>query len=168
VSDIQPAKLTSEATFSAMTTILQAHPNVKVILGSDFAASGALAAIEAAGKVTADMYIGGMDGENAWLDKVADRKAPVKTAFAFPTEVFAYAYSLFAADWLKGKSIPKGFRTPLVAINSPAQIPAYRADMKNPGRTWKNKKKAYGLEMYGNISYATRNQYLRDIWVPKK
>jgi ribose transport system substrate-binding protein len=163
VADIQPAKFSSDSAFEAMTTILQAHPNVKVILGPDQWASGALAAIEAAGKVTPDMYIGGWDGEPEMLARIKDSKPPTVTDFAFPTEVNGYAYATFASLWRKGKSIPMGLSSPPYPLTNAAVINEFTAMMKDPGTTYRTK---HVITLYGNISYATKDNYLRSVWVP--
>ncbi len=49
VSDVNAGAITNEAGFNTMNTVLQAHPDINVILGGDTLVLGALAAVEAAG-----------------------------------------------------------------------------------------------------------------------
>ena len=54
-------------------SILQAHPNVKMILCvNDTGALGALQAVEGLGMATDDFYISGSDGDKAALQKIAE------------------------------------------------------------------------------------------------
>ena len=58
---------------SATESILQAHPNVKVILCiNDSGALGAYEAVKGAGKATDDFFIGGIDGNDSALQKIAE------------------------------------------------------------------------------------------------
>lgn len=83
ISEIAPdAVIVAEQTagtpdqgMKATETILQAHPNVKVICGiNDAGALGALSAVESAGKATDDFFIGGIDCTSEALDKIKNNK----------------------------------------------------------------------------------------------
>ncbi len=63
VADITPNPVNKEGGFETMSTILQAHPDIDVVLGADTVVLGALAALEAAGKARPDQFLGGIDGE---------------------------------------------------------------------------------------------------------
>lgn len=64
---------TSEDGMSVTESILQAHPDVKVILCiNDSGALGAYEAVVGAGKATDDFFIGGIDGDASALAKIAD------------------------------------------------------------------------------------------------
>lgn len=166
VSDIEPDEWTVDSVFDAMSTVLQAHPNVKVVLGSDFAALGALAAFEAAGMVTPETYIVGMDGESGAIAKIEEGDNPFKATLAFPTEVFAYGFGMYAAEWLQGKSIPQAMDTPLFPLTLDI-ISQFRADMADPRGSWESKREQYNITLWGNISYDTKDDYLDYIWIPE-
>lgn len=63
----------AEDACAATESILQAHPNVKMILCvNDTGALGALQAVEGMGMATDDFYISGSDGDMAALQKIAE------------------------------------------------------------------------------------------------
>lgn len=63
----------AEDACAATESILQAHPNVKMILCvNDTGALGALQAVEGMGLATDDFYISGSDGDKAALQKIAE------------------------------------------------------------------------------------------------
>ena len=90
-----------------MSTILQAHPDVDVVLGADTVVLGALAALEAAGKARPDQFLGGIDGEPEAVAAIKKGGGPYKASISLASPVFAYAMGQHAADWLEGKSIPQ-------------------------------------------------------------
>ncbi len=51
-----------EGGFATMSTILQAHPDVDVVLGADTVVLGALAAAGSRRQGTPDQFLGGIDG----------------------------------------------------------------------------------------------------------
>lgn len=64
---------TSEDGMSVTESILQAHPNVKVILCiNDSGALGAYEAVVGAGKAADDFFIGGIDGDSSALEKIKE------------------------------------------------------------------------------------------------
>ncbi len=68
----QPGNLV-ELGLKATESILQAHPNVKVIAAvTDAGALGAYEAVSAAGKITDDFFIGGLDATQEALDKMME------------------------------------------------------------------------------------------------
>jgi ribose transport system substrate-binding protein len=161
VSDIQPEDVTQDAGFNAMNTILQAHPNVKVVLGGDTWVAGALAALEAAGKASDDMYLSGVDGEPDALEAIK-RGGPYKASFAWPMDLVGYAFGSFSADWLEGGSVAKVIELRTVELNSAEAIDAFAETMANPSDNWQSYPE--GVNYLGNISYDTRDQYLTDFY----
>ena len=107
VADITPNPVNKEGGFATMSTILQAHPDVDVVLGADTVVLGALAALEAAGKARPDQFLGGIDGEPEAVAEIKKADSPYKASIALSSPVFGYAMGQHAADWLEGKSIPQ-------------------------------------------------------------
>ena len=107
VADITPNPVNKEGGFATMSTILQAHPDVDVVLGADTVVLGALAALEAAGKARPDQFLGGIDGEPEAVAEIKKGDSPYKASIALSSPVFGYAMGQHAADWLEGKSIPQ-------------------------------------------------------------
>jgi ribose transport system substrate-binding protein len=158
VSDIQADAITNEAGFNTMNTVLQAHPDINVILGGDTLVLGALAAIEAAGRAGENIYISGIDGDAQALTKIREG-GPYKASFAFAYPMMGYAWGQYAADWVEGKSIPLLQQFNAIELNSAETIDEFQAAMTNVRETWTNADKYF--TNFGSISYATRTEYLR-------
>ena len=82
VADITPDPVNKEGGFATMSTILQAHPDVDVVLGADTVVLGALAALEAAGKARPDQFLGGIDGEPEAVAEIKKGDGPYKASIA--------------------------------------------------------------------------------------
>jgi ribose transport system substrate-binding protein len=164
VADISPNPVNKEGGFATMSTILQAHPDVDVVLGADTVVLGALAALEAAGKARPNQFLGGIDGEPEAVAQIKKGGGPYKASIALSSPVFGYAMGQHAADWLEGKSVPQAMDVLPSALTS-QNIAQYEADLANPAAVYADKarREAY-LKMYGNICYDTRDQYVNFPW----
>jgi len=163
VADISPATVSREGGFVMMQTILLAHPDVDVVLGADTVVLGALDALRQAGKVRADQFLGGIDGEP---DAIAEIKVggPYKTSVSLASPVFAYAMGQHAADWLEGRRIPQAMDILPKALNS-ENMAQYEADLADPRSVFEDPVRREGyLRMYGNICYDSRERYLNFPW----
>ncbi|MCL4862209.1 MAG: substrate-binding domain-containing protein [Caldilineaceae bacterium] len=158
VSDVNAGAITNEAGFNTMNTVLQAHPDINVILGGDTLVLGALAAIEAAGRAGENIYMSGIDGDAEALNKVREG-GPYKASFAFAYPMMGYAWGQYAADWLEGKSIPQVMQFNAIELNSAESIDAFEQAMSNVRDTWQDAD-TYFTNL-GSISYETRDQYVR-------
>ncbi|QIG51698.1 sugar ABC transporter substrate-binding protein [Nordella sp. HKS 07] len=164
VADISPSPVNKEGGFATMSTILQAHPDVDVVLGADTVVLGALAALEAAGKARPDQFLGGIDGEPEAVAEIKKGDGPYKASISLASPVFAYAMGQHAADWLEGKSIPQAMDILPVALTADF-LPQYQADVADPASVYNDaKKRDIYLRMYGNICYDTRDQYVNFPW----
>lgn len=164
VADISPNPVNKEGGFATMSTILQAHPDVDVVLGADTVVLGALAALEAAGKGRPDQFLGGIDGEPEAVAAIKKGGGPYKASISLASPVFAYAMGQHAADWLEGKSIPQAMDILPVALTSD-YMAQYEADVADPAAVYKDpKRRDIYLRMYGNICYDTRDQYVNFPW----
>ncbi|GII63855.1 hypothetical protein Skr01_39400 [Sphaerisporangium krabiense] len=157
VSDVQPSALTQDGGFKAMNTILQAHPDVNVVVGGDTHCLGALSALKAAGKDRPEMYLSGIDGDEQALAEIRKGGA-YKASFAFAYPLMGYAWGQFAADWLEGKPIPQVMQFNAVELNSAEIIDRYQADMKAVAETWKNA--ATYFTLLGSVRYQERDQFI--------
>lgn len=107
---VQPGNYV-EIGLKATESILQAHPNVKVIASvNDAGALGAYEAVSAAGKITEDFFIGGLDATQEALDKM------VEEGSIFRTTVNIYPFNNgielidFAVEGIKnGGKLPKDY-----------------------------------------------------------
>lgn len=164
VADITPDPVNKEGGFATMSTILQAHPDIDVVLGADTVVLGALAALEAAGKARPDQFLGGIDGEPEAVAAIQKPDSPYKASVALSSPVFGYAMGQHAADWLEGKSIPQAMDI-LPTVLTDENLPQYQADLQDPAAVYADpvRRDAY-LKMYGNICYDTRDQYVNFPW----
>lgn len=164
VADITPNPVNKEGGFATMSTILQANPDIDVVLGADTVVLGALAALEAAGKARPDQFLGGIDGEPEAVAAIRTPDSPYKASVALSSPVFGYAMGSHAADWLEGKSIPQAMDI-LPTVLTDENLPQYEADLADPAAVYADpaRRDAY-LKMYGNICYDTRDQYVNFPW----
>jgi ribose transport system substrate-binding protein len=164
VADISPNPVNKDGGFATMKTILLAHPDVDVVLGSDTVVLGALAALRAAGKARAEQFLGGIDGEPEAVAEIKKGGTPYKISISLSSPVFGYAMGQHAADWLEGKSVPQAMDilpSPLTSAN----IGQYEADLADPASVYQDAKRRDSyLRMYGNICYDTRDQYVNFPW----
>jgi len=158
VSDVNAGAITNEAGFNTMNTVLQAHPDINVILGGDTLVLGALAAVEAAGVASDKIYMSGIDGDKEALNKIR-AGGPYKASFAFAYPMMGYAWGQYAADWLDGKEIPILMQFNAIELNSAETIDEFEQAMADVKETWKSADKYF--TNLGSISYATRENYLR-------
>jgi len=164
VADITPDPVNKEGGFATMSTILQAHPDVDVVLGADTVVLGALAALEAAGKARPDQFLGGIDGEPEAVAAIKKPDSPYKASISLSSPVFGYAMGQHVADWLEGKSIPQAMDILPSALTGD-NLAQYEADLADPAAVYADpaRRDAY-LKMYGNICYDTRDQYVNFPW----
>lgn len=160
VADVEPQETSKDGGFKTMNTILQQHPHVDVVLGADSVVLGALAALQAAHKDTPNQYLGGVDGES---EALADIKAggPYKSSVTQAGPMVGYAFGQSVARWLDGKNVPQGIGIKARLLNSPQAVTKYESDASKPAQTYREY-----LDMFGNISYATRKNYLAYPWLP--
>jgi ribose transport system substrate-binding protein len=164
VADITPNPVNKEGGFATMNTVLQAHPDIDVVLGADTVVLGALAALEAAGKARPDQFLGGIDGEPEAVSEIKKANGPYKASIALSSPVFGYAMGQHAADWLEGKSVPQAMDV-LPSALSGDNLKQYEADLANPAAVYGDpaRRDVY-LKMYGNICFDTRDQYVNFPW----
>ena len=164
VADISPNPVDKEGGFATMSTILLAHPDVDVVLGADSVVLGALAALRKAGKARPDQFLGGIDGEPEAVAEIKKEGGPYKTSVSLASPVFGYAMGQHAADWLEGKSIPQAMDVLPQALTS-ANMAQYEADLADPAAVYADPaRRAKHLQMYGNICYDTRDNYVNFPW----
>jgi len=164
VADIAPSPVTEEGGFATMTTILQANPDIDVVLGADAVVLGALKALRSAGKARPDQFIGGIDGEPEAIAEIKQGNSPYKASIALSSPVFGYAMGEYAADWLDGKSVPQAMDILPIALTHD-NIASYEADLADPASVFRDPvRRAAYLRMYGNICYDTREQFVDFPW----
>ena len=89
-----------------MSTILQAHPDIDVVLGADTVVLGALAALGPPARRGPTSSSAASTASRRRSPR--SRKAtPLQGQHRLSSPVFGYAMGQHAADWLEGKSIPQ-------------------------------------------------------------
>jgi ribose transport system substrate-binding protein len=164
VADIAPNPVSKDGGFATMNAILLANPDIDVVLGGDAVVLGALKALRAAGKDRPDQFLGGIDGEPEAVAEIKKGDSPFKVSIALSSPVFGYAMGHYGADWLEGKSIPQAMDILPTALTKD-NIRQYEADLADPAAVFTDplRRTAY-LNMYGNICYDTRMQYVNFPW----
>ena len=168
VGDISPNPVNEKGGLATMRIILEAHPDIDVVLGADTVVLGALAALREAGKDRPDQFLGGIDGEPKAIAEIKRANSPYKASVALSSPVFGYALGIHAADWLAGKNVPQAMDIlPIVLTTS--NLAQYEADLADPGSVYADAaRRAAYLKMYGNICYDTRERYLNFPWSSEK
>ena len=167
VTDIT-APRTAEAGMQAMNSILQAHPGANVVIGGAGVIAGAYAAFDAAGRSQdPKVYLTGMSPGKADFDLI--RKPNIyRAGIAQPFELWSYIGGQSAADWLEGKSVPQGLTCESLVLNTPEGVDAFVAAMADPAAVCADKAKlSLYFQQFGNISYATRDNYTIAQWIPE-
>ena len=166
VSDVEAKQLTNDGGFDTMNTVIQAHPDIKVVLGVDTEVIGAYRALQQSGKATNDMYLSGINGDQQALDLIA-KGGPYKASWAFAWPVLGYTMGKYSCDWIDGKSIPRALVVPAVALNSPAAIKTYDDDMAKPAAIFADPTQFHKyITPKGNISYQTKGDFWKQTYTP--
>lgn len=143
--------------FTSMSTVLQANPDIDVVIGPDPVVLSAMSAVEAGGFDVNAMAFFGSDGEPQALEMIA-AGGPYKATYAFNFSVVGYAAGVWGADWLEGKTIPSLTIINAVQLDSPEAIEQYNADVADPAAAFDERLDTY-LQPLGGISYETRQNY---------
>jgi ribose transport system substrate-binding protein len=168
VADISPSPVSEEGGRNTMRTILEANPEIDVVLGADTVVLGALQALREAGKARPEQYLGGIDGEPKAVAEIKRGNGPYKASVALSSPVFGYALGSYAADWLAGKSVPQAMDILPIVLTS-GNLAHYETDLADPAAVYADPaRRASYLKMYGNICYDTRERYVNFPWSSEK
>lgn len=156
-----------EGGFVVMQTVMQTHPEIKIVLGSDTLVTGAYRALEQAGKLTDDMYLSGVDGDSNALALVK-QGGPYRASLAFAWQLMGYGMGQFASDWVDGKEIPRVMVAESILLDSRARVDTYLAANADPAPVFADRKQYERyLPLLGNVSYATRHTVWQQEYVPQ-
>lgn len=157
VSDVLWDTSDPDSGFTSMSTILQANPDIDVVVGPDPVVLSALAAVEASGIDPNTMAFFGSDGEPQALELIAEG-GPYKATYAFNFAIVGYAAGVWGADWIAGRTIPSLTIIEAVQLDSAEAIEQYNADVADPATAFEERLSTY-LQPLGGISYETRTEY---------
>jgi len=156
-----------EGGFAFMTRVMQSHPDIKIVLGSDTLVTGAFRALEQTGLLTDDMYLSGVDGDANALELVK-QGGPYRASLAFAWQLMGFGMGQFASDWVDGKEIPRVMVAESILLDSPARVDTYLADNADPANVFRNRRRYERyLRLLGNVSYATRRTVWQREYVPQ-
>lgn len=147
---------TPQRVFSIVSTLLQQHPDVQVVLGVDGFVLPAYRAFQQLGRLHDDMYFSSIDGDPAALELVG--QGPYRASLAFAWTLMGYGMGRFTADWLAGKPIPRIMVAKTTLVNSPEIAATFLADARNPKATFEDlaRYQKY-LPLLGNVTYEERS-----------
>ncbi len=166
VSDIGSGISTDDG-FEIMTTVLQAHPDIDIVLGGDTLVVGALRAIEQSGIDQTNLYLSGVDGDAQALAAIREGGA-YKASIAFPWQLMGYAVGQFSADWLDGKEVPRVMVAAPTLVDSPEDVDEFMFANENAAEVFVDREafEAY-LPVLGQVSYASRDLVWATQYVPE-
>lgn len=120
------AAINAQEGYAATESILQAHPDVKVICTiGDGGAVGAANAIVAAGKDIADMAVIGIDGSGEALNMILDANSPYRATVSFGGGVGFAKVSVESFNKLfHGEDIEEVYIMPVIPVDMEL-MPAY-------------------------------------------
>lgn len=152
--------------FKFASTLLQKNPDINVWIGPDEAVLGVNAYLISRGKRpdTDRIYASGLNGTVAGQDAVANGTF-IRDTWGFNDPLVAYGYGQFIADWLEGKSVPQVYEVTATKLASRDDVLAFRAATADPAASFEAYKhgRNTAARLWGNISYDTKDQYLRHI-----
>ena len=166
VESLELVDINQDEGFRFASTLLQKNPDINVWLGPDDTVLGVDAYLTSKGKkpATEKVYASGLNGSVAVQDAVS-RGTFVRDTWAFNDPLIAYGYGQFIADWLEGKSVPQVYQVTATKLASRDEVVAFRAATSDPSGSFKDYKhgKNPAAKLWGNITYDTRDQYIRNI-----
>jgi ribose transport system substrate-binding protein len=159
VGDLTVADISESSGFNTMMSALDAHRDIKVVLGGDTIVVGAYKALKDSGKLTDDMFLSGVDGDGEALKLVKEGGA-YKLSIAFAWTLMGYGLGQFGADWIEGKDVPRLVVAKGVQLDSAAAVDQFTRASADPASVFADQARYESyLPLYGNVSHATRHTY---------
>jgi ribose transport system substrate-binding protein len=159
VRDVTVAEISTDSGFRTMTSALQAHPGINVVLGGDTIVLGAHAALKESGKLRDDMFLSGVDGDRS-AQALVKAGGAYKLSIAFAWQLMGYALGSFGADWIAGRAVPRMMVAEGVKLDGAAAVTAFQTANADPRSAFDDpaRREAY-LRLLGSVSHATRTTY---------
>ena len=159
VGDLTVADISTTSGFNTMMNALQTHSDIKVVLGGDTIVVGAFKALQDSGKLTDDMFLSGVDGDNDALELIKAGGA-YKLSIAFAWTLMGYGLGQFGADWVEGKEVPQLLVARGVKLDSAAAVEQFASASADPASVFADRARYEEyLPLYGNVSYESRHDY---------
>lgn len=145
-----------------MSTALQAHPEINVVLGDDETVLGAVRAYQIANKINDLKYASGVDGSPDALAFIKKGGTPYKADYGFNYGVMGLVTGQSIKRWFQGLNIATVASFKPFAMTSAATINEYARAASHPRPSDIPK----FITLYGSVSYATRGAYIDPKYVP--
>ncbi len=159
VGDITVADISTTSGFNTMMTALQRYSEIKVVLGGDTIVVGAHKALAEQGKLTDDMFLSGVDGDQEALDLVKQGGA-YKLSIAFAWKLMGYGLGQFGADWVEGREVPQLIVARGAQLDSADAVEQFEAAGEDPAAVFGDRARYEEyLPLYGNVSYESRQRF---------
>jgi ribose transport system substrate-binding protein len=166
VESLELVDINQDEGFKLASTLLQKNPDINAWIGPDETVLGVNAYLTSKGAqpATDKIYASGLNGSVAGQDAVS-KGTFVRDTWAFNDPLIAYGYGQFIADWLEGKSVPQVYQVAARKLASRNDVLAFRAATSDPSVSFEDYKngKNPAAKLWGNITYDTRDQYIRNI-----
>lgn len=156
----------TEPAANAFATLYNAHPDINVVIGTEWSAIGAFTVLDSKGRGRdPDIYISVLTAADDALAQIRSGTSSIKAGFLYPWPLMGYGIGQFAADWMEGKSIPRLGVPPhgaVIAVSSPQDVATYQADMRDVAATWADEsRRGKYVTYWGNINYEQHASYWR-------
>jgi ribose transport system substrate-binding protein len=160
-------RISQEEGFEFASTILQAQPDANVWLGPDDTVLGVNSYLSSVGRNPAEeaVYLSGLAGTVAGKDAVSEGNTFIRSVWGFNDPLNGYAVGQFVADWLEGKEIPQVIQVKAAEMTTAEQVEAWDAALADPSAAFQLALEGEepSTSFLGSISYATKDNYLRNI-----
>jgi ribose transport system substrate-binding protein len=159
VGDITVAEIRTTSGFYTMRAALQRDCDIMGVLGGDTIVVGAYKALQERGKLTDDMFLSGVDGDQDALDLIKQGGA-YKLSIAFAWTLMGYGLGQFGADWIEGREVPQLVVVRGVQLDSASTVRRFEAASEDPSAVFRDRARYEEyLPLYGNVSYRSRQEY---------
>ncbi len=159
VGDLTVADISTASGFNTMMSALQTHSDIKVVLGGDTIVVGAFKALKDSGKLTDDMFLSGVDGDNEALELITAGGA-YKLSIAFAWKLMGYGLGQFGADWVEGREVPQLVVARGVKLDSADAVDQFATASADPASVFADRSRYEEyLPLYGNVGYESRHDY---------
>lgn len=159
VGDLTVADISTRSGFNTMMSALEAHRDIKVVMGGDTIVVGAYKALRESRKLRDDMFLSGVDGDREALALI-EQGGAYKLSIAFAWTLMGYGLGHFGAEWAAGKQVPRMLFAKGVQLDSPTSVRAFVAAGKDPATVFADRERyEQYLPMFGNVSHADRDAY---------
>jgi len=164
---VDPAQAGSiQGAFTLMTTAMERHPQINVVLGDDTPVVGAYRAVQQTGALKENMYFSGVDGDANSLALIK-QGGPYRASLAFAWPLMGYGMGRFGADWIAGRQIPRVMVANTTLVDSPRKVAAFEADNADLDGTFSDRQRYERyFPLLGNVSYASRHTFWNQDYVP--